>query len=222
MNTWTCIISHHLGYEGEVCGSAVRQKGTVVMSRPWASVHPQHGADSRGGRWWAHAALGGSFPGRARPLASVHLMGGAEELGIPQLRQRHVRSMRAVNLSQSHKSEKKKDDAGGKKEKKEGIPKKEQKNGTVKKQNKSGWPPLKKEETVSLPFHRVVSQEQFGTFECGVDAYVWPQELLDAELSDWLAAYLSTKLLLCPGQAISALVSPGRLRVCACVLMYVI
>lgn len=44
--------------------------------------------------------------------------------------------------------------------------------------------PLKKEETVSLPFHRVVSQEQFGTFECGVDAYVWPQELLDVELSD--------------------------------------
>lgn len=144
MNTWTYIISHHLGYEGEVCGSAVRQKGTVVMSRPWASVHPQHGADSRGGRWWAHAALGGSFPGRARPLASVHLMGGAEELGIPQLRQRHVRSTRAVNLSQSHKSEKKKDDAGKKRKERRNPQKRTAKAGQLKKQNKTGWPPLKK------------------------------------------------------------------------------
>lgn len=128
----------------------------------------------------------------------------------------------ACSKSLPKSQERKKERWCRKKRKKEGIPKKEQKNGTVKKQNKSGWPPLKKEETVSLPFHRVVSQEQFGTFECGVDAYVWPQELLDVELSDWLAAYLSTKLLLCPGQAISALVSPGRLRVCACVLMCVI
>lgn len=151
MNTWTCIISHHLGYEGEVCGSAVRQKGTVVMSRPWASVHPQHGADSRGGRWWAHAALGGSFPGRARPLASVHLMGGAEELGIPQLRQRHVRSMRAVNLSQSHKSEKKKDDAGEKKKRKKESPKKNRKTGQLKNKTNQDDPHLKKKKLSAFP-----------------------------------------------------------------------
>lgn len=148
MNTWTCIISHHLGYEGEVCGSAVRQKGTVVMSRPWASVHPQHGADSRGGRWWAHAALGGSFPGRARPLASVHLMGGAEELGIPQLRERHVRSTRAVNLSQSHKSGKKRKMMQEKKRKERRNPqKRREKAGQLKK--KTGWPPLKKKKKLS-------------------------------------------------------------------------
>lgn len=64
-------------------------------------------------------------------------------------------------------------------------PKRREKAGLFKKKTKKqDNPHLKKEETVSLHFHRVVSQEQFGTFECGVDAYVWPQELLDVELSD--------------------------------------
>lgn len=75
------------------------------MSRPWAPVHPQHGADSRGGCGRAYAALGASFPRRGRPLAPVDLMGGTEELGVPQLRERHVRRTRySKNLfqSQSH------------------------------------------------------------------------------------------------------------------------
>lgn len=85
------IHSHHLRYEGEVCGSAVRQEGAVVVGRPRAPVHPQHGADRSGGGGRAQAALGASFPGGGRPLARVHLMGRAEELGVPQLRERHVR-----------------------------------------------------------------------------------------------------------------------------------
>lgn len=95
------VRSHHLGQQGEVCGSAVRQEGTVVVSRPRAAVHPQHGAHSRGGgssgssgaAGRTHAALGTSFPGRGRPIAPVRLVGGTKELGVAQLRERHVRGI---------------------------------------------------------------------------------------------------------------------------------
>ncbi len=130
------------------------------MSRPWAPVHPQHGADSSGGSGRAHAALGASFPGRGRPLAPVHLMGGAEELGIPQLRERHVRRTRSVNLSQSQSHTAA---GGGSKKEKVGIPRKKKKK-RMKGLSKSPESPLL--ETVKpLHFHRpgVVSEPQFGT-----------------------------------------------------------
>lgn len=122
--------SHHLGYEGEVCGSTVRQKGTVVVSRPWVPVHPQHGADSRGSGGRADAAassaaFGASVPHRGGPISTVHLMRGTEELGVPQLRERHVhRETRAVKISPpkvSHAQQQ--EDAG----KKVGIPRKKKK-----------------------------------------------------------------------------------------------
>lgn len=94
------ISTHHLGDEGEVCSSAVRQKGTVVVRRPRAPVHPQHGADSRGGRRRVYRLPGASVTGRGRSFTSVDLVRGTEELGIPQLRERHVRRARKANLSE--------------------------------------------------------------------------------------------------------------------------
>lgn len=99
------------------------------MSRPGAPVHPQHGADSRGGRGRAHAALSTSFPRRGRPIASVHLMGASEELGVPQLRERHVRRTRtAKSLSKSEPRNSKRRQVGAikKKEKIKKIPREEE------------------------------------------------------------------------------------------------
>lgn len=87
------------------------------MSHPRAAVHPQHrahggGGGGRGGGR-AHAALGASLAGRGRPLARVKLRRSAEELGVPQLRERHVQRR---GLSKSGK--RRKQEAGGKKKKK--------------------------------------------------------------------------------------------------------
>lgn len=87
------------------------------MSRPWAPVHPQHGADSRGGCGRAYAALGASFSRRGRPLAPVDLMGGTEELGVPQLRERHVRRTRySKKISFKVKATQPREEAGGERE----------------------------------------------------------------------------------------------------------
>lgn len=86
--------SYHLRQEREVRGSAVWQEGTIILS-PGASVHPQHGSHGRGGRGGARASLRGRLAGGSRPLAPVQVMRGAEELGVPQLREGHVRRRRA-------------------------------------------------------------------------------------------------------------------------------
>lgn len=58
--------------------------------------------------------------------------------------------MRAVNLSQSHKSEKKKDDAG-KKERKKESPKKNRKTGQLKNKTNQDDPHLKKKKLSAFP-----------------------------------------------------------------------
>lgn len=146
------------------------------MSRPWASVHPQHGADSRGGCGGAQAAFSASFPGRGRPL--VHLMGGTEELGVSQLRERHgpENGLYCKSLSKPKSHNCKKQEAGHKK-----IPRKKWMKGA----SKSPESPLFKKLS---SFHTSTDPELYHSRSLAPrvrsDAWIWPQELLDVELTD--------------------------------------
>lgn len=140
------------------------------MSRPWAPVHPQHGADSRGGCGRAYAALGASFSRRGRPLAPVDLMGGTEELGVPQLRERHVRrtrySKKSLSKSKPHNRERRQGERErGEKKEKVRIPRKKK---MMKGVSKSPEPPFYKRQASPLPPTRSCITAAVWHLECGV------------------------------------------------------